>query len=31
MLGWAGTHQLAIAGRLTMGSSLIAAMVFSVM
>ena len=31
MLGRAGTHQLAVAGRLKMGSSLIGAMVSSVM
>jgi hypothetical protein len=31
MLGRAGTHQLAMAGRLTMGSWLIGAMVSSVM
>jgi hypothetical protein len=31
MFGWAGTPQLAMAGRLMMGSSLIGAMVSSVM
>ena len=31
MLGWAGTHQFAMAGRLMMGSSLMGAMVSSVM
>jgi hypothetical protein len=31
MFGWAGTHQLAMAGRLMVGSSLIGAMVSRVM
>jgi hypothetical protein len=31
MFGRAGTHQLAVAGRLTIGSSLIGEMVSSVM